>query len=94
LNSFQIFKIKIEKSKTYSGLCPFQGLSNGATLMQIQSGRTVPLIDPTNGVLTYFLPGLMTEKWLTEIYRGERVNNKVSATVTIYGVRYQTNDAH
>ncbi len=43
LNSCQIFKIKNQKSKTYSGWCPFKGLSNGTTLMQIQSGRTVPL---------------------------------------------------
>jgi hypothetical protein len=33
LESFHIFKSKIKKSKTYSGLCPFQGLSNGTTLM-------------------------------------------------------------
>ncbi len=32
-----------EKIKTFSGWCPFKGLSNGTTLMQIQSGRTVPL---------------------------------------------------
>ncbi len=44
LNSYQIFKIKNEKYKSYNGLCPFQGLSNGTTLMQIQSGQTVPLI--------------------------------------------------
>ncbi len=44
LNSNQIFKIKNKKYKTYSGWCPFQGLSNGTTLMQIQSGRTVPLM--------------------------------------------------
>ncbi len=31
------------KLKTYSGWCPFEGLPNGSTLMQIQSGRTVPL---------------------------------------------------
>jgi hypothetical protein len=45
LNSLQIFKIKNKKSKTYTGSgsgCPFQGLSNGTTLMQIQSGWTVP----------------------------------------------------
>jgi hypothetical protein len=30
---FQIFKIKIKKSKTYSVWCPFQGLSNGTTHM-------------------------------------------------------------
>jgi hypothetical protein len=40
---YQIFKIKNKEFKTYSGLCPFKGLSNGTTLMQIQSGRTVPL---------------------------------------------------
>ncbi len=34
---------KIKKLKTYSGWCPFKGLSNDTTLMQIQSGRTVPL---------------------------------------------------
>ncbi len=39
----QIFSTEIKKSKTYSGWCPFKGLSNGTTLMQIQSGRTVPL---------------------------------------------------
>ncbi len=43
LNSHKIFKIKNEKQKTYSSWCPFQGLSNGTTLVQIQSGRTVPL---------------------------------------------------
>ncbi len=31
-----------KKLKTYSGWCPFKGLSNDTTLMQIQSGRTVP----------------------------------------------------
>ncbi len=31
------------KLETYSGWCPFKGLSNDTTLMQIQSGRTVPL---------------------------------------------------
>ncbi len=41
LNSFQIFKIKIKKSKTYRGLCHFQGLSNGIPL---RLDRTVPLI--------------------------------------------------
>ncbi len=45
--NFEVFsKIqdqKIKKSKIYSGWCPFPGLSNGTTLMQIQSGRTVPL---------------------------------------------------
>ncbi len=34
--------IQDQKLKTYSDSCPFQGLSNGTTLMQIQSGRTVP----------------------------------------------------
>ncbi len=43
LNSSQIFKIKNKKLKTYSGWCTFKGLSNDTTLMQIQSGRTVPL---------------------------------------------------
>ncbi len=33
--SFQIFKSEIKISKTYSGWCPFQGLSNGSTLMKI-----------------------------------------------------------
>jgi hypothetical protein len=32
-----------QKSKTYSGWGPFQGLSNGTTFMQIQSSRRVPL---------------------------------------------------
>ncbi len=32
------------KIKNYGGPCPFQGLSSGTTLMQIQSGRTVPLM--------------------------------------------------
>jgi hypothetical protein len=43
LNSYQIFKIKNKKLKTYSGLCPFTGHSNDTILMQIQSGLTVPL---------------------------------------------------
>ncbi len=44
LKSFKIFKSERKKLKTYSGWCPFKGLSNDITLMQIQSGRTVPLI--------------------------------------------------
>ncbi len=43
LKLFQIFSTEIKKSKTYSGWCPFKGLFNGTTLMQIQSGWTVPL---------------------------------------------------
>ncbi len=39
LKSFKIFKSEIQKLKTYSGWCPFKGLSNDTTLMQIQSGR-------------------------------------------------------
>ncbi len=45
LTSFHIFKSEIKKSKTYSGWCPFQGLSMSATIMQTQSGRTLPLKD-------------------------------------------------
>ncbi len=40
---FRYSELKSKKSKTYSVLCPFQGLFNGTTLMQIQSGQTVPL---------------------------------------------------
>jgi hypothetical protein len=43
LKSFKIFKSEIKKLKTYSDLCAFKGLSNDTTLIQIQSGRTVPL---------------------------------------------------
>ncbi len=46
LKLFQIFRTKIKKSKTYSGLCPFQGPSNANTVMQIKSGRTVPFSTP------------------------------------------------
>ncbi len=35
-----------KKSKTYSSWCSFQCLSNGTTLMEIQSGQTVPLKEP------------------------------------------------
>jgi hypothetical protein len=42
-----IFKSEIKKLKTYSGWCPFKGLSNDTTLMQIQSGRTEPLNSDT-----------------------------------------------
>ncbi len=57
LNSYQIFKIKNKKLKTYSGWCPFKGLSNDTTLMQIQSGQTVPLITPSlwNVLMQFFL---------------------------------------
>jgi hypothetical protein len=44
VKSFQIFKTKSEKSKRYSGWWLFKGLSNYTTLMQIQSGWTVPFI--------------------------------------------------
>jgi hypothetical protein len=40
---FELFKSERKKLKNYSGWCPFKGLSNDTTLMQIQSGRTVPL---------------------------------------------------
>jgi hypothetical protein len=30
---FKYSRVKFKKSKTYSSLCPFQGLSNGTTLM-------------------------------------------------------------
>jgi len=43
MKSFKIFNSEIKKLKTYSGLCAFKGLFNDTTLMQIQSGRTVPL---------------------------------------------------
>jgi hypothetical protein len=43
LKLFQIVRTEIKKSKTYSGRCPFQGLSIDIALMQIQSGRTVLL---------------------------------------------------
>ncbi len=33
----------LHEARTYSSWCPFKGLSNDTTLMQIQSGRTVPL---------------------------------------------------
>jgi hypothetical protein len=33
LKFFQIFRSEIKTSKTYSGWCPFQGISNGTTLM-------------------------------------------------------------
>ncbi len=49
--AFEVFQNIQEwnkKFKTYSGWCPFKGLSNDATLMQIQSGRTVPLKEPRN----------------------------------------------
>ncbi len=41
---FQKFESEIKiKNILYSDWCSFQGLSNGTTLMQIQSGRTVPV---------------------------------------------------
>ncbi len=40
---FKYSELKLKKSKTYSGWCYFQGISNDTTLMQIQSTWTVPL---------------------------------------------------
>jgi hypothetical protein len=40
---FCISRSKLKKLKSYSGWRPSQGPSNGTTLMQIQSGRMVPL---------------------------------------------------
>jgi hypothetical protein len=55
LKSFKIFKSEIKKLKTNSGLCAFKGLSNDTTLMQIQSGRTVPLkFDIWYNIIKYF----------------------------------------
>ncbi len=55
---FKYSRSKIKKFKTYSSWCPFKGLSNDTTLMQIQSGRTVHL--RTSGFLhiryTDFMP--------------------------------------
>ncbi len=55
LNSYQIFKIKNKESKTFCSWSPFQGLSNGTTLMQIHSGWTVPLSVSTLVRLKCFL---------------------------------------
>ncbi len=51
----QIFKSKNKESKTFSSWCPFQGLFNGTTLMQIHSGRMVPLSVSTFVRLKCFL---------------------------------------
>ncbi len=40
---FKNSRSKLKKSKTYSSWCPFPGLSDGTTLMLIQSGRMVSL---------------------------------------------------
>ncbi len=59
---FKYSALKLKKSKTYSGWCPFQGLSNGTTLMQIQSGRTVPLrTDPIECTVVKSSP---TKTWV------------------------------
>ncbi len=70
LNSYQIFKIK--KSKTYSDWCSFQVLSNGTTLLQIQSGRTVPLRGQQLEILSFIsrvfgMAGLrlVVEHWMS-----------------------------
>ena len=59
---FKYSRSKIKKLKTYSGWCPFKGLSNDTTLMQIQSGRTVPLKGPLHQMISvwnwYDGPGL------------------------------------
>jgi hypothetical protein len=60
LKYFKIFKSEIKKLKTYSGWCAFKGLSTDTTLMQIQSGRTVPLI------LLVFLQYIKTDKIILE----------------------------
>ncbi len=45
---WSLFKYSTLKLKTYSGCgwCPYQGLSNGTSLMQVYSGRTVPFLVP------------------------------------------------
>ncbi len=72
LNSYQIFKIKNKKLKTYSGWCPFKGLSNDTTLMQIQSGRTVPLIltfgAGSGSTLLFPVMGLFILRSFTVVY--------------------------
>ncbi len=68
LKSFKIFKSEIKKLKTYSGWCTFKGLSNDTTLMQIQSGRTVPLsMTPCLPLLKLctFLPSVKQGRMLT-----------------------------
>ncbi len=50
LKSFKIFKSEIKKLKTFSAWCPFKGLSNDTTHMQIQSGRTVLTWERSNGI--------------------------------------------
>ncbi len=59
LKSFKIFKSEIKKLKTYSGWCPFKGLSIDTTLMQIQSGRTVPLIQDLLNNFRWFINSLL-----------------------------------
>jgi hypothetical protein len=55
LNSIQISNIQDQKIKNHN-CCPFQGLSNGTTLMQIQSGRAVLLKDRKHFILFAGVP--------------------------------------
>ncbi len=63
-NTFKIFKSEIKKLKTFSGWCPSKGLPNETTLMQIQSGRTVPLTIAIPFNVQFFY-------WRAEAWSGE-----------------------
>jgi hypothetical protein len=72
-------KIKNKKPKAVDVLF-FQGLSNGTTLMQIQSGQTVPFRRP---FITLLPPGpgdncLPTPKISTKQGRPQTTNTKLS----------------
>jgi hypothetical protein len=99
LKSFKIFKSEIQKLKTYSGVCAFKGLFNDTTLMQIQSGRTVPLI---NGILivesmSSKFGGEVFISYLSQPYPVEVCNedNSIAGQVCYFSyVSFKKNCAH
>ncbi len=90
LKSFQKFRTEIKKSKTYGGWCPFQGLSNGTTLMQIQYGWTVPLKNIIKIKVFTWLQGKIVTELLQHLHgcKASKINFLIKTSL------FYTNEIH
>jgi hypothetical protein len=81
LSNIQDQKLKI---KTYSGCCPFKGLSNDTTLMQIQSGRTVPLKGPKHEIFVAGIFKQISPVWVGDFGTRPKIEKKFMNRAFLY----------
>ncbi len=95
-----ILKTKIKNQKPLAVDFLFQVLSNGTTLMQIQSGRTVPLkLSPASPVWHYFPLCLVLKVYSSHLNWGARLdsfdlmlNTRCPASFTFFFLMIQSHE--